>query len=58
MVQLEVQEHQDGSSTSNTSSLSSDEKEVFDLINKQRTNNAPEGTFLFGTSYNITRVIL
>ena len=27
-----VLEHQDGSSSSNTSSLSSDEKEVFDLI--------------------------
>lgn len=28
---MEVPEHQDGSSSSNTSTLSSDEKEVFDL---------------------------
>jgi len=35
----EIPEIQVGSNSSNTSSLSSDEKEVFDLINKQRTNN-------------------
>ena len=53
---MEVQEHQDGSSTSNTSSLSSDEKEVFDLINTQRTNNGLTALKLDAEALNVARI--
>ena len=56
MGQVEVLEHQDGSSTSNASSLSSDEKEVFDLINTQRTNNGLTALKLDTEALNVARI--
>lgn len=56
MDQVEVLEHQDGSSTSNASSLSSDEKEVFDLINTQRTNNGLTALKLDTEALNVARI--
>lgn len=53
---MEVLEHQDGSSTSNTSTLSSDEKEVFDLINKQRTNNGLAALKMDTEVLNVARI--
>ena len=53
---MEIQEHQDGSSTSNTSSLSTDEKEVFDLINTQRTNNGLTALKLDTEALNVARI--
>ena len=42
--------------TSNTSTLSSDEKEVFDLINKQRTNNGLSVLTIDTEVQNVARV--
>lgn len=56
MVQLETREHQDGSSTSNTTSLSNDEKEVFDLINIQRNNNGLTSLKLDTEALNVARI--
>lgn len=42
--------------TSNTSTLSSDEKEVFDLINKQRTNNGLSALKIDTEVQNVARV--
>lgn len=42
--------------TSNTSTLSSDEKEVFDLINKQRTNNGLSALKIDTEVLNVARV--
>lgn len=53
---MEVLEHQDGSSSSNTSTLSSDEKEVFDLINKQRTNNGLTALKMDTEALNVARI--
>ena len=53
---MEVPEHQDGSSSSNTSTLSSDEKEVFDLINKQRTNNGLTALKMDTEVLNVARI--
>lgn len=53
---MEVQELQDGSSSSNTTSLSSDEKEVFDLINKQRTNNGLSALKMDSEALNVARI--
>ena len=53
---MEVPEHQDGSSSSNTSTLSSDEKEVFDLINKQRTNNGLAALKMDTEALNVARI--
>lgn len=55
MVQV-LQEQQVGSSTSNTTSLSSDEKEVFDLINKQRTNNGLAALKIDAEALNVARI--
>lgn len=51
-----LQEEQVGSSTSNTTSLSSDEKEVFDLINKQRTNNGLAALKIDSGALQVARV--
>lgn len=51
-----LQEQQVGSSTSNTTSLSSDEKEVFDLINKQRTNNGLAALKIDSGALQVARV--
>lgn len=56
MDQVEVQELRDGSSSSNTASLSSDEKEVFDLINKQRTNNGLAALKMDSEALNVARI--
>ena len=53
---MEVLEHQDGSSSSNTSTLSSNEKEVFDLINKQRTNNGLTALKMDTEALNVARI--
>lgn len=53
---MEVLEHQDGSSSSNTSTLSSDEKEVFNLINKQRTNNGLTALKMDTEALNVARI--
>ena len=45
-----------GSNSSNTTSLSSDEKEVFDLINKQRTNNGLSALKIDSGALNVARV--
>ncbi len=50
------QEIQVGSSTSNTTSLSSDEKEVFDLINKQRINNGLTALKIDSGALNVARI--
>lgn len=42
--------------TSNTSTLSSDEKEVFDLINKQRTNNGLSALKIDTEVQNVARI--
>ena len=55
MVQV-PQERQVGSGTSNTTSLSSDEKEVFDLINKQRTNNGLAALKMDSETLNVARI--
>lgn len=55
MVQV-LQEPQVGSNTSNTTSLSSDEKEVFDLINKQRTNNGLTALKMDAEALNVARI--
>lgn len=55
MVQVH-QERQAGSGTSNTTSLSSDEKEVFDLINKQRTNNGLTALKMDSETLNVARI--
>ena len=52
----QVLEIQDGSSSSNTASLSSDEKEVFDLINKQRTNNGLSALKVDAETLNVARI--
>lgn len=53
---MEVPEHQVGSTSSNTTSLSSDEKEVFDLINKQRTNNGLTALKMDSEALNVARI--
>ena len=45
-----------GSGTSNTTSLSSDEKEVFDLINEQRTNNGLTALKMDSEALNVARI--
>lgn len=45
-----------GSGTSNTTSLSSDEKEVFDLINEQRTNNGLTALKIDSEALNVARI--
>lgn len=52
----QVLEVQDGSGSSNTASLSSDEKEVFDLINKQRTNNGLSSLKVDTEALNVARI--
>ena len=53
---VQVLEVQDGSSSSNTASLSSDEKEVFDLINKQRTNNGLSALKIDSEALHVARI--
>lgn len=45
-----------GSGTSNTTSLSSNEKEVFDLINEQRTNNGLTALKMDSEALNVARI--
>lgn len=45
-----------GTNSSNTSTLSSDEKEVFDLINKQRTNNGLAALKIDTEALNVARI--
>ena len=58
LVQVDQVHHeiQVGSSTSNTTSLSSDEKEVFDLINKQRINNGLTALKIDSGALNVARI--
>lgn len=55
MVQI-LQVVRVGSSSSNTSTLSSDEKEVFDLINEQRTNNGLTALKMDSEALNVARI--